>query len=298
MSTERRNPRSVDIDLFPTERILRIINSEDALVAKAVGEAVPAIARAVELSVDAIRNGGRILYVGAGTSGRIAAQDAVECPATFSAPADWVDFVMAGGAKAFAHAVEGVEDDPVRASTDLKAKKVSSKDFVIGIAASGKTPYTLAALEYARTKGARTGAIVAASETPMAKIVDVVIETLVGPEVVTGSTRMKAGTAQKLVLNMISTASMIRLGMTYSNWMINVTMTNTKLRARGVHMLSEILGVNPDEAQKLTERSGGKLKIAVIMGALDCSRKDAEKLLADGNGNLRKVVAHLSPGRE
>jgi N-acetylmuramic acid 6-phosphate etherase len=298
MSTERRNPRSVDIDLFPTERILRIINSEDALVSKAVGDAIPSITKAVDHAVEAIRGGGRILYVGAGTSGRIAAQDAAECPTTFSAPSEWFEVVMAGGAKALARSVEGAEDEPGKAEADMKARKVSAKDFVVGIAASGKTPYTLAALEYAKSKGARTAAIVAATETPMAKITDIAIETLVGPEIVTGSTRMKAGTAQKLVLNMLSTAAMIRLGMTYSNWMINVTMTNTKLRSRGVHMLSEILGVHPERAQKLTERSGGNLKVAVIMGALGCSRKDAEQRLAEGDGNLRRILGHLGSGRE
>ena len=181
---------------------------------------------------------------------------------------------------------------------DMKSKKVCSKDLVVGIAASGKTPYTLAALEYAHSKGARTIALVALPETPMARVADLTIETPVGPEIVTGSTRMKAGTAQKLVLNMLSTTTMIRLGLTYSNWMINVTMTNTKLRARGVHMLQEILGVNHEEAEKLTERSGGRLKVAVIMGALGCSRSDAEQRLSDGNGNLRKILGHLSPGRE
>jgi N-acetylmuramic acid 6-phosphate etherase len=298
MSTERRNPRSVDIDLFPTERILRIINAEDALVANAVGAAVPNIARAVEFGVEAIRSGGRMLYVGAGTSGRIGALDAAECPTTFSTPPEWIEAIMAGGSKALVHALEGAEDDPARAATDLKARKVCAKDLVIGIAASGKTPYTIAALEYAKSKNARTAAIVAASDAPIGKNADVVIETLVGPEIVTGSTRMKAGTAQKLVLNMISTAAMIRLGMTYSNWMINVTMTNTKLRARGVHMLCEILGVNVDEAQKLSEQSGGRLKVAVVMGATGCSRKDAEERLEAGNGNLRKILGHLGSGRE
>jgi N-acetylmuramic acid 6-phosphate etherase len=298
MSTERRNPRSVDIDLFPTERILRIINSEDALVASAVGAAVPQIAKAVDLGIEAIRGGGRMLYVGAGTSGRIGALDAAECPTTFSAPPGWVEAVMAGGSKALVHSLEGAEDDPERAAIDLKAKKVSSKDLVIGIAASGRTPYTIAALECAKAKCARTVAIVAAPDSPMAKIADVLIETLVGPEIVTGSTRMKAGTAQKLVLNMISTTTMIRLGMTYSNWMINVTMTNSKLRTRGVHMLSEILGVNHEEARKLAEQSGGRLKVAVVMGATGCSRKDAEERLEAGNGNLRKILGHLSAGRE
>jgi N-acetylmuramic acid 6-phosphate etherase len=298
MSTERRNPRSVDIDLFPTERILRIINTEDALVATAVNAAVPQISKAVELAVQTIRGGGRVVYVGAGTSGRIAALDAAECPSTFSTPPEWVEAVIAGGSKALNHAVENAEDDAAKAAVDMKARKVCARDLIVGIAASGKTPYTCAALEYARAKGARTVAIVATEDSPMSKRVDIAIETLVGPEIVTGSTRMKAGTAQKLVLNMISTTTMIRLGMTYSNWMINLTMANTKLRTRGVHMLREILGVSLDEAHKLSENSGGKLKVAVLMGALGCSRKDAEQHLIEGNGNLRKILGHLGSGRE
>jgi N-acetylmuramic acid 6-phosphate etherase len=298
MSTERRNPRSVDIDLFPTERILKIINAEDATVATAVNAAIPQIAKAVDMAVTAIRGGGRILYVGAGSSARIAALDAAECPPTFRTPPEWVEAVIAGGTKALAQAMEGAEDDTQKASADMKAKKVSNKDLVIGVAASGTTPYTCTALEYARTKGAHTIALVAQQDTPMARTAELAIETLVGPEIVTGSSRMKAGTAQKLVLNMISTTTMIRLGLTYSNWMINVTMTNTKLRARGVHMLREILGVTHDEAEELSEGSGGQLKVAVIMGALGCSRKDAEKRLADGGGNLRKILGHLGLGRE
>jgi N-acetylmuramic acid 6-phosphate etherase len=298
MSTERRNPRSVDIDLFPTERILKIINAEDATVATAVSAAIPQIAKAVDMAVATLRGNGRILYVGAGSSARIAALDAAECPPTFSTPPDWIDAVIAGGTKALSHAMEGAEDDTEKAAADMKARKVTAKDLVIGIAASGKTPYTSTALDYARTKGARTIALVAVADTPMAKAADLAIETIVGPEIVTGSTRMKAGTAQKMVLNMISTTTMIRLGLTYSNWMINVTMTNSKLRARGVHMLREILGVNHEEAEKLSERSGGQLKVAVIMGALGCSRKDAEERLARGNGNLRKILGHLGAGRE
>lgn len=298
MLTERRNPGSVDIDLFPTERILRIINAEDARVAGVVSAAIPQISKAVELAVQTIQGGGRILYVGAGTSGRIAALDAAECPSTFSTPREWIEAVIAGGSKALAHATESAEDDAARAAADMKARKVCAKDLVIGVAASGKTPYTCAALEYAKNKGARTVAIVATQDTPLARSSDIAIETLVGPEVVTGSTRMKAGTAQKFVLNMISTTTMIRLGMTYSNWMINLSMTNTKLRTRGVHMLREILGVSLEEAQELSESAGGKLKVAVVMGALGCSRHDAEQRLAKGNGNLRKVLGHLGSGRE
>ena len=259
---------------------------------------MPQIAKAVDQAVEAIRNGGRVLYVGAGSSGRIGALDAAECPPTFSAPPEWVEAVIAGGSKALVHPMEGAEDDPVKAASDLKARKISSKDFVIGLAASGKTPYALGALEYAKSKSARTAAVVAVQDSPMARIADIVIETLVGPEILTGSTRMKAGTAQKLVLNMLSTTAMIRLGMTYSNWMINVTMTNTKLRTRGVHMLREILGVSLDEAEKLSEGSGGKLKVAVLMGATGCSRKDAEQRLESANGNLRKILGHLGSGRE
>jgi N-acetylmuramic acid 6-phosphate etherase len=298
MSTERRNPRSVDIDLFPTERILRIINGEDALVAAAVGAVIPQICKAVDLAVDTIQREGRIIYIGAGSSGRIAALDAAECPPTFSTPPEWVQAVIAGGAKALVLAFEDSEDDALKAAADMKAKKVSDRDLLIGIAASGKTPYTCAALEYGKIKGGKTVAVVAAPNTPMSKVADVTIETAVGPEIITGSTRMKAGTAQKLVLNMISTVTMIRLGMTYSNWMINVSMKNAKLKERGVNILREVLGVSPEEAQKLAQQSGGVLKVAVVMGAMRCTRKEAERRIEEGKGNLRKVLGHLGSGRE
>lgn len=298
MNNERRNPDSVDIDLLPTERILKIINVEDALIAKAVGAAIPEITRTVDLAVEAIKQGGRVIYVGAGTSGRIALLDAAECPPTFSTPPEWVQAVLAGGSKAFLKALEGSEDDRERAATELKPKKISNIDIMIGIAASGSTPYTYAALEFGKSKGARTIALVSVPNSPLSKVADITICTAVGPEVITGSTRMKAGTAQKMVLNMISTATMIRLGMTYSNWMINVTMTNRKLRERGAQILREVLGVNADEAARLVEASDGKLKLAVIMGTLGCDRKEAEKRLDAAEGNLRKVIGHLGTGRE
>lgn len=298
MTTERRNPRSVDIDLFPTERVLKIINAEDALIAGAVAAVIPEITKLVDVAVLSIRSGGHVIYVGAGTSGRIAITDAAEIPPTFSAPAEWVQAVIAGGTKSFAKAMEGAEDDREKAAIDLKSKKLTKKDLVIGIAAAGTTPYTLAALEFARSKGAKTAAIVCSENSPMSKIADITVHLAVGAEIITGSTRMKAGTAQKMVLNMISTATMIRLGMTYSNWMINVSMTNEKLRERGKHMLQEILGVKPNDAEKLVEASGANLKVAVIMGATGCDRKEAEKRLTAANGNLRNVVAHLGSGRE
>jgi N-acetylmuramic acid 6-phosphate etherase len=298
MTTERRNPRSVDIDLFPTEHILKIINSEDAQIAGAVAQAIPEISRVVEMAVAAIQSKGRVFYVGAGTSGRLAVVDAIEIPPTFGTPPEWVQAILAGGFKAFSRAKENMEDDRQQAMADLKATHISSADLVIGIAASGTTAYTEAALEFARSRGAGTAAIVAVAPGPLSHVADVTICTPVGPEVITGSTRMKAGTAQKMVLNMISTATMVRLGMTYSNWMINVSMTNGKLRDRGMQILREILGLHDEELKKLIDKSRGNLKVAVVMGALGCDRKKAEKLLADNGGNLRRIVAHMGSGRE
>jgi N-acetylmuramic acid 6-phosphate etherase len=295
---ERRNPRSVDIDLFPTERILKIINAEDALVPQAVATVIPQIAKLVDLAAEYIRAGGHVYYVGTGTSGRIAIVDAVECPPTFGTPPEWVQAIIAGGSKAFTQSIEGSEDDEEKAVADLKAKKLTEHDLVIGIAASGSTPYTQAALEFARSKGAKTAAIACVEDSPIAKLADSSVYIAVGPEVITGSTRLKAGTAQKLVLNMFSTALMIRLGMTYSNWMINVVMMNKKLRSRGKHILEEILGIKPDQAEKLVVASGANLKVAVVMGATGCDRKEAEKRLAESNGNLRNVLGHLGSGRE
>jgi len=296
--SERRNPRSVDIDLFPIERILKIINAEDALVAGAVAAAIPDIAKLVDLALQSIRAGGRVISVGAGTSGRIANLDAIECPPTFSTPPEWVQAVIAGGAKAFTEAIEGSEDNREKAAADLKSKRLTKNDLVIGISASGATPYAHAALEFAKGKGAKTAAVVCAENSPMSRVSAVTVYVAVGPEIITGSSRMKAGTAQKFVLNMVTTTMMIRLGMTYSNWMINVSMTNQKLRERGKHILQEILGVTPDEAAKLVEASGSNLKVAVIMGATGCDRKEAEKLLTVSNGNLRNVLGHLGSGRE
>jgi len=295
---ERRNPRSVDIDLFPTERILKIINGEDAQVAGAVGAAIPEITKLVDLGVEVIRAGGRVFYVGTGTSGRIAIVDAVECPPTFGTAPDSIQAVIAGGIKAFTQAIEGSEDDRDKATADLKAKKLTKTDLVIGIAASGSTPYTQAAIEFAKSKGAKTAAVVCIANSPISKIADLTVHAAVGPEVITGSTRMKAGTAQKLVLNMFSTTLMIRLGMTYSNWMINVGMTNHKLQSRGKQILQEILGVKPEEAERLVDASGSNLKVAVIMGATGCDRAQAEKQLAESDGNLRGVLGHLGSGRE
>jgi N-acetylmuramic acid 6-phosphate etherase len=252
----------------------------------------------VDNATESIRAGGRLIYVGAGTSGRLAVVDAAECPPTFSTPPEWIQALMAGGTKAFIRGVEGSEDDRGKAVADLKSKKLTKNDLVIGIAASGNTPYTSGAIEFAKSKGAKTAAIVCAENSAMSKTADITVYAAVGPEVISGSTRMKAGTAQKLVLNMISTATMIKLGMTYSNWMINVGMANEKLRERGLHILQEILGVKANEASRLAEASGSNLKVAVIMGATGCTREEAENRLTEANGNLRAVISHLGIGRE
>ncbi len=188
--------------------------------------------------------------------------------------------------------------DRERAVTDFRSKKISGKDPSVGVAASGATAYTQTALDFAKGNGAKTAAIVVVPQSPLSRVADVTVCTDVGPEVITGSTRMKAGTAQKMVLNMISTTLMIRLGMTYSNWMINVTMTNDKLRVRGLQILREILGLHDDELKRLIEQSGNNLKVAVVMGAMGCDRMGAEKLLKENGGNLRRIVAHMGSGRE
>src|SRR5262249_25670355 len=199
MTTERRNPRSVDIDLFPTERVLKIINAEDALVPAAVATAIPDIAKLVDIARECIRAGGHVIYAGAGTSGRIALTDAAEIPPTCSAPADWIQAVIAGGVKAFTKATEGSEDEVQKAAADLRSRNLGKNDLVIGIAATGTTPYTLAALEFAKGRGSKTAAIVCAANTPMSRIADITVHAVVGPEIITGSSRMKAGTAQKLI---------------------------------------------------------------------------------------------------
>lgn len=290
MSTEDRSLRSVDIDTQSTTRILEIINAEDASVAAAVRTVIPEIARAVDAAVASVQAGGRILYAGAGTSGRIAVLDAAECPPTFNSPADWVQAVLAGGRSAFECAEEGSEDDRDRAAADLRSRDVGPNDLVIGIAASGRTPYTHAALQYATSVGAKTVAIVSVCEAPMSAAADIFIPVVTGPEVIAGSTRMKAGTAQKMVLNMISTAVMIRLGLTYGNWMINVRMTNRKLRQRGLRILQEILGVDAAGAERLADASGGELKVAVLMGKSGIERERAAALLAEAGGDLRRAL--------
>lgn len=288
--TEKRNRRSIGIDRMSTLEILTVINAEDALVAGAVAGVLGPIGLAVEEAVRVLKSGRRIFYIGAGTSGRLAAADAAECPPTFNSPKEWFTAVIAGGAQALVEAADLAEDDSRQAGRDLDADGFRTGDLVVGISASGRTPYTLAGLEHAARRGSPTVAVVCAPGSAMARVSEIVIAVEVGPEIIAGSTRMKAGTAQKLVLNMFSTATMIRMGMTYDNWMVNVRTTNGKLRARGLGLLEEILGIGRIEAEDLARRAGNELKTAVVMWRTKCSREEAEERLRDAAGHVRVAL--------
>jgi len=294
--TERRNPRSADIDLASPLEIVDLINSEDRGVPEAVGTQREAIARAVEEAEATFRRGGRLFYVGAGTSGRLGVLDASECPPTYGTDPEMVQGIIAGGHKALIRSQEGAEDRLEGAVEDLTAHGVRAGDFVIGIAASGTTPYVRQALTYARKVGARTG-LVACSPPPQTTldVVDILMLPLTGPEVVTGSTRMKAGTATKLVLNMITTGAMIRLGKTYGNLMVDLRATNKKLEDRSERILMEVCDVGREEARDLLAASGGIVKTAIVMHYLDASRDEAERALAQANGVIRRAINRAPP---
>ncbi|MBI1748569.1 MAG: N-acetylmuramic acid 6-phosphate etherase [Acidobacteria bacterium] len=289
--TEELNPVSQDIDTKSSQEILSIINDEDQTVPRAVRQEIAALARAVDILTDALSQGGRMFYIGAGTSGRLGVLDAVECPPTFNTDPHLVQGVMAGGYRACGNAVEAKEDDPRRGAIDLKARRITKSDIIIGIAASGRTPYTIGALKYARQVGARTIAVTCNPDSEMAQMVDVPIAVVVGPEVVAGSTRMKAGTAQKLVLNMLTTATMIRLGKVYSHWMVNVHLKNEKLLARGRRILMAALNVDAAKAAKAIRMAGQDLSVAFVMLKTSATRRQAQKLLQQNNGHVRHAVA-------
>ena len=294
--TERRNPRTADIDLASPAEIVALINAEDRTVADAVATQRAEIARAVAMAEETFRGGGRLFYVGAGTSGRLGVLDAAECPPTFGTDPEMVQGIIAGGAPALTRAQEGAEDRPGEAARDLAAHGVRAGDLVIGIAASGTTPYVRAALEHARATGART-VIVACSPPPAAvlDVSDVAIVPITGPEVVTGSTRMKAGTATKLVLNTITTGAMIRLGKTYGNLMVDLRATNDKLRDRSERIVMEVGGVGREQAHDVLRRAGGGVKLAIVMQLLGLSREEAERALEEGGGVIRRVLPHAPP---
>jgi N-acetylmuramic acid 6-phosphate etherase len=288
--TEQSNPASAAIDTLPAEQVLRIINAEDQKVAIAVEREIPAIARAVDTIVAAIEKGGRLFYIGAGTSGRLGVLDASEIPPTFSAPPEMVQGIMAGGEFALSHATETTEDDPTVGVRDLTARGFTSRDVLVGLAASGRTPYVLGAIAEARRLGAATVGICCTPDAELSHAVDIAIAPLVGPEVVAGSTRMKSGTAQKLVLNMLSTATCARLGYVYGNLMVNVQPKNQKLVARACRIIAQAAGVSPEDAARLLEESGNCVRTAIVMGTAGLSREEAERRLAASGGRVRQAL--------
>ena len=290
LRTERTNPVSADLDTKPALEIVEIINREDHKVAKAVKRVLPQVAKAVELVENALRRGGRLIYVGTGTSGRLGALDSSECPPTFNTHPEQVQYLIAGGDRALGHTVEASEDSREGGRADMVKKRPGNKDVVIGLAASGRTPYTIAAVEYARSKGAKTVAIVCNQNTPLAKVVNVAIEVEVGPEVLSGSTRMKAGSAQKMICNMITTGAMTRLGYVYGNLMVNVHLKNEKLVERGIRIVQQITGLSEVEAARAIERAGENLPIALVMTKAGVRKSEAARRLKKAEGNVRKAV--------
>lgn len=289
LTTEQVNAASAGLDAKSSLGIVRLINSEDAKVAKAVQSALPQIARAVDWILDAFRRGGRLIYVGTGTSGRIAALDAAECPPTFNTDPRMVQFIMAGGTKALSAAVESDEDSREAGRLEMAKKKPGKNDVVVGIAASGRTPFTVAAVAYARRQGARTVAVSCNRNSPLERAADLAIVTEVGPEVLTGSTRMKAGTAQKMVLNMLSTASLTRLGYVYSNLMINLRPRNSKLWERGIAIIQKVAGTDrKTAAQALSE--AWNTATALVMVQTGVTRKAAEQALQASGQNVTKAI--------
>jgi N-acetylmuramic acid 6-phosphate etherase len=288
--TEQRIQASKNLDHMSAIKILRLMNREDCKVAPAVGRELPAIARAVDGIVSRMQNGGRLIYVGAGSSGRIGVLDASECPPTFGTSPKLVRALIAGGKRAMTEPKEGAEDDKGSARRDLKKIRVAKNDSVVGIAASGATPYVLAAIAHAKQDGALTIAVTANRKSPLAKAVTIAITPDVGPEVLSGSTRLKAGTAQKMVLNMLSTATMVRLGHAYENLMIDLTKTNRKLRDRAKRILVEATGKDVSQAEHALRQSKHNLRVALIMLKRRISAEKARRTLEAAGGDLRRAL--------
>src|SRR5262245_40973912 len=290
LATERQNIATAELDTMSALEIARAINNEDKKVAEAVEKALPQIAQAMDAIAEAIRNGGRLIYVGAGTSGRLAALDASECPPTFGSDPKTVQYVMAGGERALGRATEASEDSRAMGRRDLAKRRPGKNDVVVGVAASGRTPYTIAAVEYARKKGAKTVAVVANPGSELGRAAEIEIVADAGPEAVSGSTRMKAGTVQKMVLNMLTTGAMARLGYIYGNLMVNVHTKNEKLIERGLGILEQAAGVDRTTAARALKAANNQVAVALIMlkGAGD--RRHAEKKLKAVKGNVRKAV--------
>ncbi len=291
LRTEQQNVASSALDTMSALEIARVINHEDHKVAAAVERALPQIAKAIDAIADAIRSGGRLIYVGAGTSGRLAALDAAECPPTFNTDPKTVQYVIAGGDKALGHAAEYSEDSSVSGRKDIAKRKPGKKDVVVGVAASGRTPYTLGAMEHARKKGAKTVAVVCNRGSKMGALADIEIVLDVGPEAVSGSTRMKAGSAQKMALNLLTTGAMARLGYIYGNLMVNVHTRNQKLMERGLNVLEKAAGVDRLTASKTLGAARNQVAIALVMLKTGLDRTQAAKRLKSVKGNVREAIA-------
>lgn len=297
LKTEQRNPRSRGLDKKSTIEVLHLLNGEDARVATAVRRELPKITQAVDAIVKAFGAGGRLFYVGAGTSGRLAVLDAAECPPTFGTKPRMVQAIIAGGGKALRRSVEGAEDSTVTGARDLSRAGFSKRDVVVGIAASGTTPYVLGALKFARQRGAITVGVTSNSDSPLARHAQIAIVPDTGAEIVAGSTRLKAGTAQKMVLNLLSTAAMVQMGRVYKGWMVHVALANSKLRSRGVQILEQATGVSARIAKRALKEADYDLAVALVALKSGATPRAARRALASADGNVRKAFESLSNPR-
>ena len=291
LATESRNPRSADLDAMSTLDLVRAMNDEDRTVAEAVEAALPRIAEAVDAISAQLRKGGRLIHVGAGSSGRLGVLDAAECPPTFSVEPEMVQGLIAGGPIAMLQAVEGAEDDPLLAQQDLERLDLTAKDVVVGIAASGRTPYVLGALRYAATQDALTIALTCNPDSKLSAAAEIAIEVVTGPEVITGSTRLKAGTATKMVLNMLSTGAFVRLNKTYGNLMVDLMASNDKLRARSVHIISSVAGCDQETAARALGECDGEVKTAIVVLCKGVDPARARTLLFHCTGSVRGALS-------
>ena len=288
--TEQRNPNSIHVDSLSALEIVQLMNEEDKQVPLAIEKCLPQIAQAVECIVAAFQQGGRLVYIGAGTSGRLGVLDASECPPTFGVSPEMVKGIIAGGERALRHPIEGAEDSKAQAVVDLQTIQFSSKDVLVGIAASGRTPYVIGALEYAKSLGSVTVSIASNPNSAMANIVDIAIDTVVGPEVLTGSSRLKSGTAQKLVLNMLTTASMILMGKCYQNLMVDVQASNEKLKARAIRIVMQATDCDKALAEETLKQADQNAKLAIMMILSGLDRAQAEALLEKHQGKLQLAL--------
>ncbi len=290
LTTEQNNPESVAIDQMDPIQIAMWMNREDLKVVAAVERVLPEIARAIETVTERVQAGGRLIYIGAGTSGRLGVLDASECPPTFNTPPALVVGLIAGGHRALTNAIEGAEDNRQAGEEDLRGVELDAKDVVCGIATSGRTPYVLGGLAYAQSLGAATLGVTCNEVSELTEVSDVLIAPVVGPEILSGSTRLKAGTATKMVLNMISTGTMIRIGKTYGNWMVDLRATNVKLKDRSIRIVSGITGLDRQRAESLLARCDGEVKTAIVSQALGVEKIEAQERLKAAAGRLRTAI--------